>query len=233
MRVTVQQAAQTALQVYLQPLFDAYFLGPALSGDPAERCVVSDRWPEPDSGLPRRAVSIIEAGAREDTYLQGDDIAMVAQPDGKTGLYTFRAKACRQPIQLDVWSNYNVQRDEVLALLDDYLNRGERFTLGIPNGCPTRDGVLLPLDAASGHTGFADFTFDGPKTLDTSTGARVREYRSAISGFIDVDLTVQALTPILARVLIKMALSSDSLAAPDLIFTLTPKNGEFVAAGTS
>jgi len=235
MRVSLEQSAQTVLQVYLQAQFDAYFAAnPDPQADVGEKCVVYDRWPEPDSTLPRRGVSIIPAGARQDLWLQGEDIRHSDLPDGITGLYTFRVKSCRQPLQLDVWSRYSTQRDELCALLDDFLNAGERFTLGVANGNPTRDGVLLAMDPSiGGFRGFADFTFDGPNKQDTSTQARVREYRATWSGFVDVDLTVQAATPKLARVLIKMALSSDSLAAPDLVFTLTPKNGEFAASGTS
>jgi len=240
-RVSVQQAAQTALQVYLQAQFDAYFGGaPVDPDDPPnpERCVVSDRWPEPDSGLPKRAVSIIEAGQREDTWVQEQDIAVVMQPDNVTGLYTFRVAACRQPLQLDVWADYNAQRDELVALLDDFLHKGERFTLNQPNGNPVRDGVLLALDPTSGYSGFCDFTFDGPRKLDTNASPRVREYRSSSAGFCDVDLTVQALTPKLARVLMTMALSStlDPNASPpppvDLTLTLTSPSGSFAVVGT-
>ncbi len=232
LRVSVEQAAQTALQVYLQAEMDAQY-----SGGP-ERCIVSDSWPEPDSGLPRRAVSIIPAGPRDDMYVQEQDIRRedLAGPDSNPKLYTWRVAACRQPIQLDIWSTYASHRDDLLARLQDSLRKGQGHTLGIPNSMPVRDGVLLALDPASGFRGFADYTFDGPSKTDTARSPRVREYRASIMGFIDVDLTVKAPSARLARVLLQFALGSttpgQASPPPDFTIALNTETGATAVTAT-
>lgn len=229
LRVSVEQAAQTALQVYLQNELDPQF------GGGTERCIVSDSWPEPDSGLPRRAVSIIPAGEREDLHVQEQDLRR-EDLAGNLKLYTWRVAACRQPIQLDVWATYAAQRDDLLARLQDSLRKGERFTLNKPNGNPVRDGVLLALDPTLGFQGFADCVFEGPRKMDTARSGREREYRASILGYIDVDLTVQAPSALLARVLLKVALDPeptepDVTPPADLTFTMNTQTGEVAATG--
>jgi hypothetical protein len=231
MRVNVQDAAQRALQVYLQNEFDAFFTG-------SDRCIVSEEFPPPDQGLPKRAVSVIPAGARQDMHFTERDVSRVDYPDASPmSLYTWRVAACRQPIQLDVWATAAASRGELCALLDDFLHKGPRYTLGTPNGEVVRDGVLLKLDPAQGgFDGFADFTFDGPALTDTSRSAREREYRATIAGFIDVDLTTQAPSPRIANIKLRMALSAtgagDPVAAPDLTLTTTRSGSVAVVSGT-
>ena len=202
LRVSVEQAAQSALAEYLQNEFDPQF------GGGAERCIVNDAWPAPDSSLPRRAVSIIPAGMREDTYLQEEDIRSTPI-QGQLRLWTFQAAACRQPLQLDVWSTSAAGRDDLLARLSDSLRKGTQHTLGDPLGPPTWDGVLLALDPnKGGFYGFADFVFDGPRKSDNDRGPRLREYRASMLGFCDVTLTVKAPSLVIARGLLKMTLDN-------------------------
>jgi hypothetical protein len=232
--MSVEQAAAKVLREYLQAELDPQF-GPV--GSP-ERCVVSDRWPERESGLPTRAISIIPAGAREDLHVQEQDIRRenLDGEDGNLKLYTWRVAACRQPIQLDIWCRYSSHRDDLCARLEDSLRKGERYTLGLPNGNVIRDGVLLRMDPRDGFQGYADFTFEGPKKTDTVNGKLESESRATISGFIDVDLTVKAASPRMARVLLQIALDpttdADAATSPDLIFTMNTETDEVVATGT-
>lgn len=226
LKKSLEQAACTALADYLQAQFDAVFTGP-------EACVVSDQWPAPDSGLPKRAVSILCAGPRQDMNVQEQDIRSTPIA-GNLRLYTWRVACCSQPLQLDVWATSAAARDDVVARLTDYLRKGPRFTLGLPNADVTRDGVLLALDPAkSDFQGFADFQFDGPKRMDTSDSTRKREFRSSIMGSVDVDLTTQAATGTLALVNLLIALDPtlNAPTAPDFTLALNTTTGAVAVTG--
>lgn len=203
-RCSVEMAACRALRRYLQAEFDA---DPAWVGKPV---VVDERWPEPDSDLPERAVTIITAGEREDSWLSSIDNAVRVTPVSGSSTdvdVTWRVAACEQPIQLDVWATSSVERDSLLADLDRYLHKGEKYTLGIPTGRPVRDGVLLALSADDGHQGFADFTFEGHRSLDQGEGLREREYRAIIRGTAAVDLCVVTREKRMLRVLLELAMN--------------------------
>ena len=176
MKVTVEQAAINAL---------ARWLAQALG----KHVAVSTEWPEPTKKLPAQAVTILRAGAPDEEPL---DPIVVGRVD--TGphqsLFTWRMRALRQPLQIDVWARHAPVRDSLLARLDEALNAGMGATLGISNADPVRHGVVVPL--ADGWTGTADCYFDRPEVGDTPDAAARSEFRATLRGWTEVDLTLTA-----------------------------------------
>jgi hypothetical protein len=177
-KVSVEQAAVNAL---------ASWLVRSLGSD----VKVSTHWPEPSQKLPAKAVTILRAGAPDEEPL---DPIVVARVDPgtspPTSLFTWRLRALRQPLQLDVWARHAPARDDLLARLDEALNTGMGATLGALNADPFRHGVVVPL--ADGWTGAADCFFDRPEVNDTPDAATRSEYRATVRGWAEVDLTLTA-----------------------------------------
>jgi hypothetical protein len=177
-KVTVEQAAVNALGSWL-----GRCLGSTVT--------VSPHWPEPTKKLPPKAVTILRAGPPEEEPL---DPIIVGRQDTRphTSLFTWRMRALRQPLQLDVWARHAPARDDLLARLDEALNAGMGATLGVTNADPFRHGVVLPL--ADGWSGTADCFFDRPEVSDTPDAAARSEYRATLRGWAEVDLTLTAPT---------------------------------------
>ncbi len=195
-KVTVQQAALNALATYLASEFAS------------ESIQVEPRWPEPSVDLPDKVVTLITAGPRviDDVDVRKlDSIAELPTPDPIVKLVTWELSGVMQPVQLDVWAKYDVDRDDILARLDESLNKGLGATLGQNNADPTRDGPLVAL--GNGWTGHADFTFDGP-FLNDSPGQKSRhEFRATMRGEASMKLTTTSQTAKIAEIqlLLKIA----------------------------
>src|SRR5690349_16248211 len=130
LRTTVEQAACNALGAWLDSTLTDV--------------TVSDRWPEPDEKLPARAVSILLVGKPDDESVTLRDVQRIPVV-GDTSVfdYVFRVRARTHPVQLDVWTHNSVNREDVLAQLEDALTAGVSETIG-PSavGEPVRDGPL-------------------------------------------------------------------------------------------
>jgi hypothetical protein len=175
-KVSVEQAAVNALGSWL-----ARALGPAVA--------ISTKWPEPSKKLPDRAVTILRAGPPE-----GEPVDPIVVGRVDTGphsaMFTWRLRAVRQPLQLDVWTRHHAVRDELLAELDVALNTGMGATLGIANADPVCNGVVVPL--GDGWSGTAYGFFDRAELADSPDAATRHEYRASVRGFVDVDLNITA-----------------------------------------
>jgi len=184
MKTTVEQAAVNALASWLTRTLP-------------KGVVVSSTWPEPTKVLPQKAVTILRAGAPEEEPLDPIVVGRVDTGPG-TSLFTWRLRALRQPLQLDVWTKHTAARDDLLARLDEALNAGMGATLGASNADPFRHGVVVPL--ADGWSGTADCFFDRPEISDTPDAATRSEYRATVRGWAEVDLTLSALSARLALI---------------------------------
>jgi hypothetical protein len=175
-KVTVEQAVVNALGFWLRRC-----LGDGVA--------VSTHWPEPTKRLPPKAVTILRAGPPDEDPL---DPIVVARVDTgpHVSLFTWRMRALRQPLQLDVWARHHAARDELLAELDLALNAPMSATIGARNADPVRHGVVVPL--GDGWTGTADCFFDRPEVTDTPDAAPRSEYRGTLRGWADVDLCITA-----------------------------------------
>jgi hypothetical protein len=208
-RCSVEKAGIRALKRHLDRCFAED--GEFWAGNPV---VVQDWWPT-EAELPPFLVSIITAGDRKDERLQAQQVNAVL--DDTTGVYTWAVAVCTQAIQLDVWSTTDVGRSSLVASLDDYLRRGDRYTLNNPSGDPTRDGLLLALNPNDGHTGFADIEFSGPSPTDTADAAQRAEFRTLYRGEVNVELTVKSTEFRHLRTLVDMHLGD---AEPHPLFAL-------------
>ncbi|HEX7464108.1 MAG TPA: hypothetical protein VF382_04330 [Actinomycetota bacterium] len=186
MAVTVQQAAVDALVAYLTTQLDGV--------------TVSGEWPASEAELPELAVTVLMAGRRQDQH--ADATVVAVEGAGTTRVFVWRVKTATQGLQLDVWGRYPATRDDILAQLDEALNKGPLYTLtdgsfDLVAGEPTRDGVLLALAPASGHEGYVDFTFDGPTLGDSSERSIRNDYRATITGEAAMVLAVRTSNPVL------------------------------------
>lgn len=211
-RTSVQQAAVNALAAFLRQQFET------------KDIVVFDGWPENSKDLPKRAVTILLAGDRQDEETGGSYLRAISSEDipGSTRkLYRWTVKACRQAIQLDIWAKSDVSRDDIVALLDEALHQGESVTLGIAGGNPFRDGPLLRFRSEDGHDGFIDFLFeDGPNRENSGEQGARGEFRATQHGTASCVLSLVADSPPLLVAKLKMALS-DTSAPPSTTDTYT------------
>jgi hypothetical protein len=176
MKTSVEQAAVNALGSWLERA-----LGNAVA--------VSTKWPEASKKLPERAVTILRAGPPEGEPV--DPIVVGRVDTGPhTSMFTWRLRALRQPLQLDVWARHHAVRDELLAELDVALNTGIGATLGARSADPVCNGVVVPL--GDGWTGTAYCFFDRAELADSPDAATRHEFRATVRGWTDVDLTITA-----------------------------------------
>jgi hypothetical protein len=206
MVVSVEQAAANALGRWL-----------ASQLPPAE-VTVDTRWPEASVDMPAKAITILLAGPPEEEPL--DPIVVAEAPiDATHAMFTWRISALRQPLQMDVWTRYDPDRDDLLARLRPLLNAGMRATLGAYNANPVRHGIVLPL--ADGWDGTADCFFDRPDRFDSPVAVQRCEYRAVYRGWADVDLTITAPSARLARLSLVQRLR-DTAGSSARTTTVTP-----------
>lgn len=210
-RVTVQQAVQNSLQEWLATKLP-------------EEVEVNDRWPDAtpnmtaakgsDSRL--KTISILRAGPRQDEPIQPEleDGRVVVDATHKT--YVWTVLECKQPLQIDIWTAYDIDRDELMALLDEALHAGDE-TLGRIGGDPVRTGgVLLPVGdgwSTAPFETFADFVFESAEAFDTPTSVQRSEFRGTIRGYASFTLSVAAKSPILASIALRARISETDAGA--------------------
>lgn len=197
----VHKAACAALQVFLQARFNE--LEECDPRIPSQQVVVTTDWAEPGQELPPRSVVILCAGTRKDTRLI-EEVMKRVNKTATSAEFTWSVKAFEQPLQLEALAMTSYERDLINRHLDRFLEMGPLFTLGA--GDIVRDGPLLELDAASGHEGRVDFTFDGPRDINDPVAAGEYQYRTIRSGQVDGELTFTATTARLALLKLQVAL---------------------------
>lgn len=190
MTVSIQQAACNAL-------------GRLLSAKIEPEVVVNYDWPDPETQLPARAVSIFLAGSPQDEILQ-PEVVSSTPIDAVKRLYRWRVLERTQPIQLDVWATYAVNRDDIIAQLDAILNGG---WAGTPNNG-------LALDLADGWTGKVAFDFDGPSIVNTGGSSQVSEFRASYDGNLRAVLYVDAPSPKIAQIILHQVLNGKQTDIP-------------------
>lgn len=221
--VSIQQAAMNALCAWLQA---------SLAGSPS----VEPRWPDPDKlfsgGGPTGgryngpvALTLIPRGKRQDEYI---DAAITSSVDNGNGTLTNRRiqAFCIQPLQLDIWATYDVERDDLVAQLDAlFAGAGGATTDPIvaARRVPDEHGVALTLGNGWGNPPadpvIADFDFEGgPEIDDTAENVGRVAYRATYFGEARMMLSVTTTDAKLARVTLKEMLSiADALPPPPSI----------------
>ena len=199
--ISVEQAAANALGRWLS------------SKLPPDEVTVNTRWPEASEDAPPKAITILLAGPPDEEPL--DPVVVASAPlDGVRALFTWRVAALRQPLQMDVWTRYDLERDYLLARLVPLLHASTRDTIGERNANPVRHGVLVPL-AAEGWDGYADCYFDKPDRFDSPGSAARSEFRAIYRGFADVDLTITAASARIARIALVQRITGARGASTD------------------
>jgi hypothetical protein len=178
--VSLEQAIANALARWLRTS-----LGPDV--------VVDSRWPEANTKLPPRAVTVLLAGPPEEEPL---DPVLAGREDTSptTSRFKWRMRAMRQPLQIDAWACYDVERDDLRQRLRSALNAGMRRTLGLANAMPVDHGVVVPLEDGW-QGGIADCFFDKPQSFDTPDAVQRSEYRLTYRGWAEAVLTETAESP--------------------------------------
>jgi hypothetical protein len=194
-KVSIEQAAQNALAAWL--------------ARELEDVTVWQRWPEANVRLPARAITVLRAGSRRDEAL---DVVPIARQDieGQPGrsIFTWRLRACTQPLQLDIWARTDVERDDILARLEPALNASRARSLAALNfprpDEPVDQGLTLLL--ADEWSGFAHYWFDQPAITDTPDAVQRSEYRATYRGWAAMQLTIDAPSARLARARLRLRL---------------------------
>lgn len=184
MAVSIQQAAANALGAHV-----ATKLGAGVD--------VSYEWPV--GPLPAKAVTVLLAGPPKDEYLQPSVVSSQAVANPNHRLYRWRVLERTQPLQLDVWAQYQATRDDMIAALDVALNTGFGTA-----GDPVGNGLVLAL--GDGWTGRADFVFEGPDVDNGPEAARQSEWRATYRGEARVALYVDAESAKMAQIILKQQL---------------------------
>jgi hypothetical protein len=184
-QVSVGQAACNAL---------AQWLDATLQDD----ITVYDRWPEANPSLAPKAISVIRAGRR-----QRLDVVTGAQAESQKAIspapnaqVNLRLGSFIQPIQLDVWAQSDVERDDMISQLDAALSAGTQQTLGtaaLSSDDPVRDGILLQL--GDGYSGNIEVLLDEPDVSDDADSVQRSEYRAMYAGEIRGSYSIQVTVP--------------------------------------
>lgn len=193
-RTSIQQAARNALSTWLTAEFSS------------EDITIEPRWVEADRQLKPKQITIIDAGPRDIEWLDlevlastnvdtegGEDVAKVDA--------TWNLGFITQPVQLDVWAQTDVELDDIIARLDESLNKGARG-LGVTNVDPFAAGLLLTM-ADGWHPGTVDFLFEEPVILQSPTSVGEGEWRAMYRGRATAQMVQTARSPRIARILLE------------------------------
>ncbi len=204
MSVTIQQAAMNALAEYL--------------GLNLPDVDVTPRWPSPGKELPPKAITVVLAGSRRDEPMDLRQLSFVNSGPLQSSV-VWQVSACKQPFQLDIWARSDLQRDDILARLDNFLHAGESTLAGVFNPDPVGHGVLLAVNdgwEACGTT--ADFLFDNVDLEDSPSAVGVGQYRATIRGNAYMMLTLTTLTARQKTITFKQRVSETDQAVTDTDF---------------
>lgn len=203
MRTSVQQAAANAFAAWLATKIPGVTIEP--------------RWPSPDKKKPSKSISVVMAGRRRDTPIDLHQLKLT-NVGAKEVDIVWQIAACTQPFQLDVWALTDVERDDLIARLDEVLH-SDASALGTdPFANPVGGGCLIALaDGWEATSTIADFVFDDPDTFDTSDTVGRSLYRASYRGNAHMMLTVTTRTArqVAINFLMRLSESDPAKAAPE------------------
>jgi hypothetical protein len=176
---------------------------------------VDGRWPNPAKTLPPKAITIIPSGPRIDDYV--DPILLSQTPvigsNPAVFMGTYLTAVSALPVQLDIWTTYADDRDDLLARMEPILHASTTASLkasgGSPVGVddPVRNGVLVNLPDPPWN-GTADFFFDSPDFTDNPDSVQRQEFRATYKGECRLSIAVQATSPQLATVQLQVNMNN-------------------------
>lgn len=168
MRVSIQQAAANALAAHLR----AHLVG----------VDVQDRWPDPDNWMQLPRVTMEMISDRQDIPIPPHITAW----DGQVA--TWQIALCTQTFQVDVWTSREVERDDILAQLDDVCNWD-------PSGDINRGLLLQALPEDGWPDAYFNFYFESPETHNGSFVSIPNEFRARYMVHAYFGLTVDRAAP--------------------------------------
>ncbi len=190
--VPVQIAASNSLATYLSSVMPDV--------------IIESQWPDPDKKIPVKAITIIPAGPRNLLYMETPQLISTVALTSPNNLYKWRVAECEQPFQMDVWSQFAADRDDMVARLDQFINVGFSLLSGVTNAAKVDQN--LSLEMADGWEGSnAYFTFDTVIYDDTPDQVSRREYRATYRGMGFFNLSSTAVNSSIAQVNLQIKLS--------------------------
>ena len=137
-------------------------------------------------------------------------------------LYTYRLADLDQPVQLDLWANCEVFRDDLWQLVEPLLNPPLRESAGAAFDDIAFDsiryGVCVPL--GDGWPGcFADFDFDAPQRIEDPDAVQRDEFRMMFKGSCGIFRTVKRQEPRLTRATLMQAVVGEGSVSQTTVVT--------------
>src|ERR1041385_1251648 len=157
--------------------------------------VVESRWPDPDKALPVKALTIIPAGARNLIFMEQPQVVSSEDLDPPNKIWRWRVAECEQPLQMDIWTQFPLDRDDIVARLDKYLNVGfSQLSNSSVSTQPVEQNLVLELqDEWLGTNAY--YTFDTAEYDDTPDQVVRQEYRATLRGMGYFNLTETGIRP--------------------------------------
>ena len=205
-RISPGQAAMDALAAYLSSA-----LTPSIPG-----LIVEPRWPDRFRDMPQKIVTVIHAGPAEwtgiDPYVTGAPVLV----SGNLYTYRYTLGELSQQVQLDAWSLYDLDRDDMIIRIRDVMNVGGSQLAGLTLPAdPVDVGLMLNLAGewsnAIAYYEFESFTRSGDDSRES-------HYRASSMGVCNVPYSISVTVPKLSRVVFKQKVSP----AGPLLFTSIP-----------
>lgn len=196
--VSITQAVANAMATYLSA---------ALTGG----VIVQPRWPDANTRLPPRAVTVLLVGPPIYDMVQArpDTTTIVDATHVSTSWVVYNV---RQPMQLDVWATSDASRDDIIAQLDNVMNVGQSALVN-PISLPDPTGEGTTLNIGNGWNGTADYIFDSPGRLDTADSVQRSEYRASAKGEAHMALSITAVSSRMNQIIFKEKVH-EALTAP-------------------
>jgi len=178
--VSVQQAAANAAVAYFKT---------RLPRDIA----VHARWPGKD--FPGKAITLITAGSRRDQPLDPRILSKSNRGDNQTRAI-WQIAECTQPFQLDLWATSHIERDDLIARLDEILRAGFAPLTDVVFKDPVANGFFVKLaDGWEEAETTAKFSFTSPDIDDSADAFARNQFRATYRGTAWMKLTIIATSP--------------------------------------
>jgi hypothetical protein len=189
---TLKQALRDTLAGYLATQL--------ASGHP--NLVVSKSWPTPGATLPKEALTVLAPGQPVTEY-HPPRVWSTTPTTGVLGIATYSYGVATVGMQLDAWSEFSTQRDQLALDVEAQLNRNMLDTLGVVTlpHLSRRGGLVLPVSALANAK--ADFRFQAaPRYDEASDSAQAGEWRATWTGDAFVHLLTQEQVTLLKHILL-------------------------------
>lgn len=199
----VHIAASYALQKYLQSIFQG-------------EVAIEPKWPDADKELPNKGITILPAGPRKIEWLQEPELVSEEDLSPNTmKKYNWRIAECTQDYQLDIWTHYSDDRDDLVARLDRCLNVGDSALSTASLSTPSVDpGVALEMQNGWEMSN-AYFLFDTIDYKDSPEQVMRNEFRATYKGSGMFNLIESSINPKLAKINIGIKLGYLPIPVPD------------------